>query len=602
MTATELARPLLIFDGECDLCRAWVDYWQRLTDDRVDYEPRQTAAERFPAIPRVNFERAVHLVTPAGQVFRGAEAVLQLLALAPGQGGWLWLYRRVPGTAAIAEWLYRIVADHRDFFYRAADLAWGIPLEPPTYTLVRALFLRALGLIYFVAFTSWAGQARGLVGANGILPAADFLARVYQRWGAQSYALAPTLFWFNASDAFLQALPFIGALLALLLAAGIEHWSVRLALYAGYLSLVWAGQDFMAFQWDNLLLEAGFLAVWLDAALPAGIWLGRWLVFRLMFLSGAAKLLSGDPTWRFLTALNYHYQTQPLPTVLGWFAHHLPDWLQRASVLGMFVIELAVPFLFFAPRRARFLGAALTVSLQLLILLTGNYTFFNWLAIVVCLFLLDDRALRRLPGRLRAALARAGGRVADSRVNRTAVGVMAALLMGVSGLNLAQALGVPLPEPATAAVRALRPFRLTNNYGLFATLTVWRGEIIIEGSNDGQTWLEYGFQYKPGDLQRAPRWVAPFQPRLDWQMWFAALGAYRQNQWFINLMLRLLQGQPEVLALMGTNPFPDAPPRYIRALLYSYEFTDLATLRATGEWWRRETVAEYFPEAQLAPQ
>ncbi len=481
--------------------------------------------------------------------------------------------------------------------------------------LVRWLFIRGVGVIYFIAFASFGLQVMGLIGSNGILPASDFLQTVQERFGSRGYWLVPTIFWLDTSDTTLQMVPWVGAGLSLLLVSwGVFQFLgqpggfprriflksgesvILLLLYLVYLSLVSVGQDFMAFQWDILLLETGFLAIFIHTSSNVIIWLLRWLLFRLMFLSGAVKLLSGDPTWWNLTALDYYFETQPLPTVIGWYAHQLPEWFHWLSTLVMFFIELAVPFLFFAPRRLRFFAATATLLLQLLIFLTGNYTFFNMLAMALCLFLFDDASLRRvLPQRLAEKMTDSLATPIVSSSSRWATNILAVVIIFISGFQL---LGIFLgivPQPARVMMRWVAPFRVVNTYGLFAVMTTTRPEIIIEGSNDGQTWLEYEFKYKPGDVRQPPAWAVPHQPRLDWQMWFAALGDYTRNPWFVNLMIRLQQGSPEVLALLDKNPFPTAPPRYMRAWLYRYHFADITTLSIEGAWWRRERIGPYFP-------
>lgn len=466
--------------------------------------------------------------------------------------------------------------------------------------LVRWLFLRCLGLIYLIAFVSFGLQITGLIGSNGILPVADFLQAVHEHFGPKSYWLVPTIFWLNANDLFLRLVPLAGALLSLLLLFGLARQAILITLFLAYLSLVSAGQDFMAFQWDILLLESGFLAIFLGSSSNIVSWLFRWLLFRLMFLSGAVKLLSGDPTWRNLTALDFHFETQPLPAVIGWYTHQLPAWLHRMSVIVMFVIELVIPFLFLLPRPRylRFFAAAATILLQLLIFLTGNYGFFNLLTIALCLFLFDDAHLQRvLPQRLSQNVAKTFVHRQGSVLDRVSVTVLAVVIVFISGFQLVGLFSGYLPQPVRVVLNGVAPFHLVNTYGLFAVMTATRPEIIIEGSQDGQTWLEYEFKYKPGDIRRTPGWAAPHQPRLDWQLWFAALGDYSSRPWFVNFMVRLQQGSPQVLALLDNNPFPTAPPRYVRAWLYSYQFTDFATRSTAGAWWRRERIGLYFPRA-----
>jgi hypothetical protein len=479
------------------------------------------------------------------------------------------------------------------------DFCHGNRRGSPTYVLIEWLFIRFLGIVYLLAFASLAVQITGLVGSQGILPVGEYLRAVQERLGALGYWQVPTLFWLNSGDAMLKLACVLGALLAVVLIAGYAQRPVLIVLFILYLSLAHAAQVFLAYQWDNLLLEAGFLAIFLGDS-PLMIWLFRWLLFRLMFMSGTLKLLSGDPTWRSLTALNYHYQTQPLPTPIAWYANQLPEAFQEFSVLVMFFTELVVPFLIFGSRRLRRLAALAIVFLQITIFLTGNYAFFNLLTMALCVFLLEDAML---PSWLPAALARrasaiAVGRKAPKLKHWVAVGVTGMILF-VSGFQLFGFLGGSLPRPAQRALIWLSPFRMVNTYGLFAVMTTTRPEIIIEGSNDRQTWLAYEFKYKPGDVKRPLAWVAPHQPRLDWQMWFAALGASDAGRWMVNLMTRLQQGSPDVLALLGKNPFPDAPPRYVRAEIYNYRFTDFDTLRAEGAWWRRELVGVYVPAVPL---
>ncbi len=563
-------KPLLIYDGDCAFCRMWIGYWRTLTGDGIDYEPYQTAAERFPQVPVENFRRAAHLVLPGGEVFRAALAVFHTL------GGWpLWAYRQAPGFAPLTEWAYRLIAAHRNFGYRVTVALWGRSPQPPTYEFPAWLFLKLLGLIYVIAFVSFAVQARGLIGAQGILPLGDYLATLRQSLGALAYWQVPSVLWLAPSDIAVQAVCWAGAVLALAVIAGRFVRPALAILYVLYLSLCAAGQEFMSYQWDVLLVETGFLAIFLaPSRLP--VWLLRWLLFKLVFQSGAIKLLSGDPSWRNLTALAYHYETQPLPTPLAWYFHQAPPWFRAASLLFVFVVELAAPFLIFAPRRLRFAAGGLIATLQVLILLTGNYTFFNLLTIALCVLLLDDQAFRRR----RPLPAPATWRMQ----------VFAAIIIGLGLFTFTETFrGTPGP------LAWLAPLRTINSYGLFAVMTTTRPEIVVEGSEDGEQWLEYEFRYKPGDLDRAPPWVAPHQPRLDWQMWFAALGSYRDNPWFVSFMVRLLQASPPVLRLLERDPFHGSPPRYIRARLYEYRFT------RAGErgWWRRQSRGLYFPPVSL---
>ena len=583
--------PLVIFDGRCGFCRIWIEYWKIITRGRVAYAPSQEVGGRFPQIPQEQFGQSVQLVTPTGEVVRGARAVFMTLTYAPGMAWLLWAYEHVPGFAPVTEGAYRWVASHRTFCNHLTRVTFGKSIRPLETAKLEWLFLRLLAAIYFVAFASLAVQITGLIGDQGILPVSGFLAAVSKALGVRAYREAPTIFWLAHGDGFLVAACWLGAVIAVLLfSAQLAGYLERIALvclYVLYLSLCTAGQDFLGFQWDSLLLETGFLAIFLGNS-KIVVLLFRWLLFRLMFLSGVVKLTSHDPVWRDWTALAFHYMTQPLPTPLAWYMYQLPLGFQRFSTATTLFTELVIPFLFFGPRLWRFWGAGLALLLQAMILLTGNYTFFNLLTMSLCLFLFDDRALERFRPRARSA-----------RTNPVAVLAALVVVLFLSVSELHEMFFDTAPEPETALVRLAQPFQIANTYGLFASMTTSRPEIIVQGSNDGETWLDYEFRYKPGNLKEAPRWVQPYQPRLDWQMWFAALSDYRGSPWFTNFMVRLLQGSPAVLGLLAKNPFPQAPPKYVQAELFDYSFTDFATRRATGEWWARQPRGLYFPRISL---
>jgi predicted DCC family thiol-disulfide oxidoreductase YuxK len=590
-----------------------------MTRGRVDFAPAQQEASRFPQLTEEAWKRSMQLVTREG-VYSGAEAVFRTLAYAPEHRWMLAVYCHLPGGRLLSEAVYRMVANHRRFFSKLTQLAWGRNPEPSSYVLSRWVFLRLLGLVYLIAFLSLRRQVVGLIGTHGILPVGNFLEAVQRNFGSQAYRLFPTIAWISSSDTALKFICSVGALLGALVTVGIVTGPALALTWLCYLSLVTVGQDFLSFQWDILLLEAGFLAIFLAPWRPLEspwcsgnsrvsstvVWLGRWLLFRLMFLSGAVKLLSNDTTWRDLTALEYHYWTQPLPTPVAWYGAQLPAWFQRMSVAGVFALELGVPFLIFTPRRFRRVGAGLIVGFQLLIALTGNYCFFNLLAITLCVLLLDDSLFSHwLPTPLVNRLTKAAGAERQAsliaplgKLMRAALAVLILLISGSEMMDTFKQ-GTAVPSFARQLVSWQAPFDFANTYGLFAVMTTSRIEIVVEGSNDGQTWQAYDFKYKPGNLAHRPRWVAPYQPRLDWQMWFAALGSYRENPWFSNFMIRLLQGTPEVTGLLASNPFPGAPPRYVRAEAYDYHFTDFAHRRSTGDWWQGERKGLYFPEVSL---
>ncbi|MGA2983417.1 MAG: lipase maturation factor family protein [Terriglobia bacterium] len=606
-------KPILIYDGDCSFCRLWIDRWRTLTGDRVRYAPLQEAAGQFPEIPREAFVRAVQLVLPGGEVFSAAHAVFGTLAFVPGLAWLLWLYQHVPGVAIVAEFFYRFVARHRNPLYRLTRLFWGKHFERPSFSLASWLFLRLVGVAYFFAFFSLATQILGLIGHNGILPAGEYLAMVNARVGSERYWFFPTLAWLSSTDTALRAMSVGGAIGSILLIFDIAPILISSLLWILYLSLVTVGQDFLAFQWDSLLLEVGFLAIFLA---PWHLWLRGsqkapppkvprlllwFLLFRLMFSSGVVKLASSDPTWRNLTALEYHYYTQPLPTPIAWYVHLAPAWFTHASAAFMFFVELAIPFLIFAPRLWRFVGGGFLILLQLLIALTGNYAFFNLLTLALCVLLFDDAFLARFfPRRLVERLRVVSSYPRRFSLRRWVTAPFAVIIFAAGLLQIADLLSLQwLPPSAFQLLADLEPVHIVNGYGLFMVMTTSRPEITIEGSNDGNTWLDYEFKFKAGDLRRAPRWVAPLQPRLDWQMWFAALGDYRSSPWFGNLMLRLLEGAPPVLALFQRNPFPQSPPKYIRALVYDYQFTTWSERQVEGEWWHRRLLRGFFPAVTL---
>jgi predicted DCC family thiol-disulfide oxidoreductase YuxK len=592
-------KPVLVFDGDCSFCELWVARWREETGDAVDYEPLQEAALRFPEVPREDFERAVKLIEPDGRVWSGAAAVYRSLG-AGGRPLNRWSYDHVPGFASASESVYGFIAGHRELAHRVTWLLWGNDVRQPAYFQARRWFLRVLGAIYLIAFLSFWVQADGLVGARGILPLPQFLEAAQAELGSQAWHVLPTLCWLNSSNAFLHFLCGAGAVFSLLLIFGIAPILCLLLLGALYLSITIAGQTFLSFQWDILLLETGFLAIFLapwqwwprrGRAAPLSrpaLFLLQFLLFKLMFMSGVVKLTSGDPSWWNLTALDYHYWTQPLPTALGWWADKSPEWFKHFSTAATLGIEMVVPFFIWLPRRLRLIAGGLFILLQIVIGLTGNYAFFNLLTIALCLLLIDDLAW---PGRSRLTIAAEGW--------RWPVWVPAFVILGAMPLNAILIFNsfrpeAPWPPLVESLYGAVAPFRIVNSYGLFRVMTKERPEIILEGSADGIEWKAYEFKWKPGALDRRPAFAEPHQPRLDWQMWFAALSDVRQNPWFVGLALRLLENSPDVVALLGKNPFPEKPPRYLRANLYRYHFSNLKE-RERGIWWQREDERVYLP-------
>jgi hypothetical protein len=522
------------------------------------------------------------------------------------------------------------VDDDRSWFAGSTAPRFRRAAEPSGHVCASWLFVRLLGLTYLIAFWSLGRQIVELVGQDGILPADVYLDNVRAAVGTSTgMRLLPTLAWLDASDSFLRATCLAGSLLAAMVAAGLLPAAFLTLLWFAYLSLTIICREFLGYQWDALLLETGLLAIFVapwklrhrlgDGYDPPrlGVALIRWLLFRLMFGSGAVKLASGDPTWRGLTALTFHFWTQPIPTPPAWYANQLPLGFLKVSTAAVLLIELAVPLLIFAPRRPRAIACGLMMALQAAIALTGNYAFFNLLAGALCLLLLDDAVFRslarwfRIPTRWARVLLdppRAGSEESKSASHRSpepsfhrtqalALVAVAVITAPLSVSVFAAGIGIDLPgrwmlQPVAAAVE---PFRSVNSYGLFAVMTTTRPEIVLEGSEDGTVWLDYEFKYKPTDITRPPPWVAPHQPRLDWQLWFAALSRYEAEPWFQGFCLRLLQGSPGVRRLLARDPFQGRAPRYLRAALFQYRFSDLPTRTETGAWWKRERIGEYSP-------
>ncbi len=598
-------KPLLIYDGECGFCNYSIRYWEKLTGGRVDYEPYQQAASRFPDIPLEEFKRAIWYIAPDGSRSRAAEASFRTLSHAKGRGFLLKLYRHLPGFKWVSEKAYTFVAAHRPAFHRISRVLWGKERQPAHYDLVTALFLRLLGFIFLAAFASFGVQALALIGSEGILPVQDMKDMLENHLGGDRYFVRPMIFWWSASDAAISSVCWGGVALSILLIFNFMPWLCLLFLYLLYLSLINAGQIFMNYQWDAFLVETGFLALLLAISKTHGIWLLRWLLFRFMFMSGAVKLLSEDPSWADWSALSYHFLTQPLPTPLAWYAAQIPNSILAMATGLVFFVELVLPFLIFAPRHLRFFAAAGFLLLEFCIFLTGNYNFFNLHTALLCLLLFDDAALRNvLPRRLAALLWKDSHTpAAEKRPPRAlsrAMGVVAVLLVSCSLVQICARFGNTPPFVARALHDSIAPFRIVNSYGLFAVMTTVRREIVFEGSNDGETWKEYEFRYKPGNVKHAPPWNIPHQPRVDWQMWFAALESPDRLVWFWRFIRQTLDGSPPVLGLFAHNPFPDGPPLLLRAKFYEYTFS-LPEEKARGIWWNRRLLGLYFPVASLKP-
>lgn len=471
---------------------------------------------------------------------------------------------------------------------------WERITHPDSFELTEALFLRLLGFIYITAFASLWPQVDGLVGSHGIVPAARVMTAMHEALGAGAFFEVPTLFWFGFSDAALVWFCVLGCLAGAVLVTGFLPRTAAAMCFVLYLSLVLVGQPFMGFQWDALLLESGFLALF--AGLPWLVWAYRFLLFRLMFESGAVKLLSHDPNWRNLHALRFHFMTQPLPNPIAYYVYRVPPWMLDWMTAATLAIELICPFFLFAPKRLRHAAAALLMLLQVLIILTGNYAFFNLLALALCLWTFDDRMFAPLTRVLRRRAP-----LVHWPLLRRVLGAVLAMLMAIGTLQVIDMFMPGGGRPVGKLLSFVAPFQIVNPYGLFAVMTATRSEIVIEGSNDQMNWREYSFQYKPGELHRGLPLVAPYQPRLDWQMWFAALGNYPDNTWVGGLMYRLMTGDATVIRLLNPPPF-QKPPHYMRALLYDYQFTTPAERARTGAVWQRKLLGTWFGPVSLTGQ
>jgi hypothetical protein len=541
-------------------------------------------------------ERALQYVDAKGVRHQGAAAVVECLAEHGAGRGLRWIYRRVPGVAPVMEWGYGRVARNRGWISHVETALAGPDLEPATYDTAMGLFVRGVAAVFAVAFASLGAQAAGLWGSGGVWPMEGYLAQV-ARQGVGFWQL-PGVFWLGAGDGALRAGWLAGLGVSLLALAGVRPGPMLLAAWGLYLSFCTGGGPFMNFQWDALLLECGVVAAlaarWdgggggLALRHPAvARWLAWAVLFKLMWFSGVVKLSSGDPAWAGLTALGDHFETQPLPNPAALAAHRLPELVQAGLTAGMFAIELVLPWAIWLPRRARWAAAAGFAVLQVGILATGNYGFFNLLALFLTVTLVDDAAWRRIgvPGAGAAA-----GRMPWRRaVPALAWGVVVVLSAWVQVPGVFRVRVEP-PQGVAAALEAVRPFRSANSYGLFAVMTTDRVEITLQGSADGMVWRDYVFPYKPGPPERRPPVCVGHMPRLDWQMWFAALGEARGNPWLVMLARRLLEGSPAVLGLLEENPFPDGPPKYVRAVAQGYRFA-----RADEpSWWVRSDRGLYL--------
>jgi hypothetical protein len=514
----------------------------------------------------------------------------------------------------------------------------------------RWIFLRALGGVYFSAFFSLVFQIRGLIGPDGILPAGEYLKAVAHSFGySRGLWFAPTLLWLSSGPHALIALCWVGMVAALLLTLNVWPRGMLVICFVCFLSFVSAAQDFSGYQSDGMLLEAGFIALFFapagvrpgfGSAAPsrASLFLLQWEWFRIYFESGVAKIAGGDPEWRHFTAMDEYYQNGPLPTWIGWYVQHLPHWFHASTAFATLALELGLVWMLFLPRRWRILCFLIVTPWELGVILTANYTFLNYLVLALGFLLLDDRFLLRfLPQAWRTSLVPAtrantiaeskDSQVSDSRDASESsshpqwlredsaqtsrglrrLGKILELCLSIIFLGwifyatTAQLLWMFSLTVPDAPVEALDPFRVANRYGLFGIMTRGRYEIEFQGSEDGKNWVPYPFRYKPQDLRTPPRIYAPYQPRFDWNLWFASLGSWRDYSIVPRTEVQLLSNDKDVLNLFAKNPFPNGPPREVRAVMWQYWFTTMSERRTQGLWWRRQFIGLYAPTVEREP-
>lgn len=611
------SRPILYWDGECGFCGRWVERWESVTGDAVGYTRIQEAPPEVVTAAGGDPPQRVVLALPDGSLLGGAEAALT--ALAPHSikaRAALALCRALPPVNAIASWCYTWIAAHRPLAASATRALWGESTRLPTYAISGWLFPRLIGLVFLCAFLSLWVQIDGLAGSKGILPVAVQLEAVESHFAAagtpaQAWVQVPSLLWFGASDTMLHFWLAVGTLASLLLAAGLMPAAAAFVAWLCYLSFVSAVPVFLNFQWDALLLEAGLLTVlyvpWrksLRAGNSAPNRWGRllvwWLLFRLMFESGVVKLhgfdADGRNAWLDGSAIAYHYFTQPIPVWTSWWMAQLPGWFHAACLAFVFAVELVVPFFIAGPRRLRLVAFWSFVLLMALIMATGHYGFFNILTLVLCVSLLDDASW---PARVRSAL---GGCAATShrvpwpqRLQGILVPVAAVVLVIVTAVQLLAVLRIGTGPWMQAVLGPLAPLRSANSYGLFSVMTTERPEITIETSADGQDWTAVRFRHKAAPGDNSLPFLPPHMPRLDWQMWFAALEFRSSGQppaWMLPFLQRLSEGSAPVQQLLADAP-PGPAPTHFRLRLDLLEFTDPESRSADGQLWKSEPLPEY---------
>lgn len=478
--------------------------------------------------------------------------------------------------------------------------------EKPTYWLTRFVFLRLLGFVYFFAFLSLATQVIPLIGENGLLPAKAFLNNISFQFPNKfaAFIKLPTIFWINVSDSFLLLMAWAGVVLSFMLLIGFANAVLMSAIWFMYLSFVHIGQLWYGYGWEIQLLETGFLAIFLCPLLDMRpfprfapskhvIWLLRWLAFRIYLGAGLIKL-RGDSCWRDLTCLNYHYETQPIPNPLSRYLHFMPKWFHKLGVLWNHFVELIVPFFVFWPRHARYAAGILLISFQFILILSGNLSFLNWLTILPSIACFDDNFFRRI---LPKWIVYKAEEASKNKISYKSQDIVAWLLVIIVAW-----LSIPVVQNLFSSYQVMNTsfnqLHLVNTYGAFGSVGKERYELILQGTQEdaitSQTkWNEYEFKAKPGNIYRQLPVIAPYQPRIDWQIWFAAFQRPEQNPWLLHLIWKLLDNDKEALSLLANNPFADNPPKYIRVQFYRYQFTQPGD--KSNAYWSRTYIGEWLP-------
>ena len=621
-------RPILYWDGDCDFCRRWVDRWAHTTDGSVDFQTLQEAPSPIQAAAGgLPFQRIV-LVQADGTLVTGAEAALSALAGKDRDAARAYsLYRRLPWVGPAMERGYAWVARHRELGGQLTRLFWGHTTRVPSYQVSGDLFPRLIGLIFLFAFISLWTQIHGLAGSQGILPVAEHLEEVKAHGSVdgsswKSLVLIPSLLWLGSGDAMLHFWLGLGAFASTLLLFGCFPAPAALVAWACYLSFAAAVPVFLNFQWDGLLLETGFLLIFyvpwscrLRRGCSAPSRMGRlliwWLLFRIIFESGVVKLYGFDTTgtnaWLEGTALSYHYFTQPIPVWTSWWLAIFPQWFHLVSLVGLFTVELVLPFFIAGPRRLRIIAFSGISGLMILIMASGNYGFFNLLVLALALSLVDDSWW---PSRVRRWWegTRTSHRHAVAGANRIRNRILpwlAAVLIIITGLQLLAVLRLGPPKWVGSVIDPVMAWRSTNSYGLFRVMTTERPELTIESSSDGVRWYPYRFTYKVDGERNALPFFLPHMPRLDWQMWFAALefrNSGRLPGWFSPFLQRLGEKSPSVLSLLEVAPHPHRTTRAFRIRLDLLTFAPPPLRKETGQVWQVTPLPRYTVQVDGLPR